>query len=165
MPITASSHLGSPDYPSCSALAWYSCWPGLFPWGGFGKRTPVARTTGVTRYRYDTQPTFLNENISTSIKISLKFVHKGRINNIPALIQILAWDRPGGKPLSEPMVSLQTHVCATRPQSVHPMRDDDKNLRCFARFTPQFYTALGDNGKIRVRRLYSEHEIACKKIW
>ena len=29
-----------------------------------------------------------------SIKISLKFVPKGPINNIPALVQIMAWRRP-----------------------------------------------------------------------
>ena len=33
---------------------------------------------------------FLNENIWISIKISLKFVPKGPINNIPALVQIMA---------------------------------------------------------------------------
>ena len=45
---------------------------------------------------------FLNENAWKSIKISLKFVPKGLINNIPALIQRMAWRRPGDKPLSEP---------------------------------------------------------------
>ena len=60
---------------------------------------------------------FLNENVSISIEISLKFVPKGPINNISALVQIMAWRRPGDKPLSEPMmVSLLTHICVTRPQ-------------------------------------------------
>ena len=36
--------------------------------------------------------------------ISLKCVPKVRINNIPALVQIMAWRRPGDKPLSEPMM-------------------------------------------------------------
>ena len=59
----------------------------------------------------------LNETCRISIKISLKFVPKGPINNIPALVQIMAWRRPGDKPLSEPMVvSLPTHMCITRPQ-------------------------------------------------
>ena len=59
---------------------------------------------------------FLNENVRISIKISLKFVPKGPINNNPALVQIMAWRRPGDKPLSEPMmVSLSTHICVTRP--------------------------------------------------
>ena len=44
---------------------------------------------------------FLNENVKISIKISLKFVPKGPINNIPALVQIMAWRRPRDKPLSE----------------------------------------------------------------
>ena len=52
-----------------------------------------------------------------SIKFSLKFVPKGPINNIPALVQIMAWRRPGDKPLPEPtLVSLLTHICVTRPQ-------------------------------------------------
>ena len=62
---------------------------------------------------------FLNESVWISIKISLKFVPRDPINNIPALVQIMAWRRPGDKPLPEPMmVSLLTHVCITRPQLV-----------------------------------------------
>ena len=62
---------------------------------------------------------FLNENVRISIKISLKFVPKGPINNNPALVQIMAWRQSGDKPLSEPMVvSLLTHICNTRPQLV-----------------------------------------------
>ena len=34
---------------------------------------------------------FFNENVLISIKISLKFVPKGPISNIPALVQIMAW--------------------------------------------------------------------------
>ena len=57
---------------------------------------------------------FLNENVWIAIKISLKFVPKGSVNNIPALIQIMAWRRPGNKPLSEPMmVILLTHIYAS----------------------------------------------------
>ena len=63
---------------------------------------------------------FLYENMQISIKISLKSVPKGPINNIPALVQIMAWRQPGDKPLSEPMmVSLLTHICVTRPQWVN----------------------------------------------
>ena len=47
---------------------------------------------------------FLNENVWIAIKISLNFVRKGPINNISALVQIMAWRRPGDKPLSEPMM-------------------------------------------------------------
>ena len=52
---------------------------------------------------------FLNENIWIPIKISQKFVPKGSINNVPALIPIIAWRRPNDKPLSElMMVNLST---------------------------------------------------------
>ena len=63
---------------------------------------------------------FLNENVWLSIKISLKFVPMSPINNIPTLIQIMAWCWSGNKTLSEPMVvSLLTHKCVTRPQWVN----------------------------------------------
>ena len=42
---------------------------------------------------------YLNENVRSSIKISLEFVPKCQINNMPALAQIMAWRRPGDKPL------------------------------------------------------------------
>ena len=38
---------------------------------------------------------FSNENVWIPIKISLMFVSKGPINNIAALVQIMAWRRPG----------------------------------------------------------------------
>ena len=63
---------------------------------------------------------FLNESIWISIEISLKCVPKGPVNNIPSLVQIMAWRRPGDKPLSEPMmVCLLSHICVTRPQWVN----------------------------------------------
>ena len=47
------------------------------------------------------------------------FVPKGRINNIPSLVQIVAWRQWGDKPLSEQMmVSLLTQICVTRSQWV-----------------------------------------------
>ena len=61
----------------------------------------------------------LNECEWHLIKISLKFVPYVPINNIPALIQLMAWRRAGDKPLSEPMmVSLLTPIYVTRPQWV-----------------------------------------------
>ena len=63
---------------------------------------------------------FVNENVSISIKNPLKFVPNGPINNIPALVQIMAWRRPGDKPLSEPMmVYLPMHICVTGLQWVN----------------------------------------------
>ena len=59
---------------------------------------------------------FLEQNVWISITISLKFVRKSPINNIPALVQIMAWRWSGHKPLSEPMMvslqSLLTLICA-----------------------------------------------------
>ena len=62
---------------------------------------------------------FLNENVWISIKISQKFIPTDLISNNPALVPIMAWRRPGNKPLSEPMtVSLPTHICVALPQWV-----------------------------------------------
>ena len=62
---------------------------------------------------------FFNGSVLILIKISLRFVPKAPINNIPALVQIMAWRRLGDKPLFEPiMLSLLTHICVTRPQWV-----------------------------------------------
>ena len=57
-----------------------------------------------------------NENIWISIKISLK----GPINKNPALVQRVAWRRPGDKPLSGPVMAIRlwTQICVTRPQWV-----------------------------------------------
>ena len=70
----------------------------------------------------------LNENVWVLIKISLKLVPTGTINNIQALIQIMTLHRPGDMPLSEPMVGLMpygnnwlthwgrvTHICVGTP--------------------------------------------------
>ena len=47
------------------------------------------------------KPIFFNENVWILIKMSLTFVPKGPIYNIPSLVQIMAWRHPGDKPLSE----------------------------------------------------------------
>ena len=66
---------------------------------------------------------FVNEKFRIWNKISLKFVPKGQINNVPSLVQIMVWRRPGDKPLSEPMmVKSLTHICVTRPQWVKKSR-------------------------------------------
>ena len=56
---------------------------------------------------------FFNENILISINISRKFVPEGPISNKQALVQIMAWRRPGDKPLSEPML-FSLHICVSR---------------------------------------------------
>ena len=53
---------------------------------------------------------FLTENVSISLQISLKFVPKAGLSNIPALVQIMAWHQPGDRPLSEPMMVTSIYV-------------------------------------------------------
>ena len=58
-----------------------------------------------------------------SIEISLKIIHEDPTNNIPRLVQIVAWRPSGDKPLSKSMmVSLPTHICVTPLQRVNPFR-------------------------------------------
>ena len=53
------------------------------------------------------------------IKMYLFRLNLSEINNIPALVQIMAWCRPGDKPLSKPMLfSLLKDMCVTWPQWV-----------------------------------------------
>ena len=81
----------------------------------------------------------LNENVLISIKISLKFIPMGPINNIPALVQIMAWRRPGDKPLSEPIMIISlAHICVTRPQWVNSdfKRELISRVKHFKTWTP-----------------------------
>ena len=52
---------------------------------------------------------FVNEKYCILVKISLKIVTKGPIDNNPALVQIMTWRRISDKPLCEPML-----ICSTR---------------------------------------------------
>ena len=85
------------------------------------------------------QTTFSNTfpwmTVWISIKISLKFGPRVPINNIPALVQIMACRRPGDKPLSEPMmVSLLKHICVARPQWVNTLHTSDAFINVFLIF-------------------------------
>ena len=80
---------------------------GLTHWG-WDKMAAISQTTFSNAFSW-------RKNVRISFKISLKFVPKGPINNIPALVQIIAW----WQPLSESMVVRSlTHVCVTQPQWV-----------------------------------------------
>ena len=61
---------------------------------------------------------FFNKNVWILTKISLKFVLRDPIYNIPALVLIMAWRRPGDKPLSEPMMVLSTDACIRHSASM-----------------------------------------------
>ena len=92
-----------------SGALWHA-YRGLHGW----KRINILRLRQNGRHFADNtfNRIFVNENIRISIKFSLKFLPKGPINNIPTLVQIMAWRRPGDKPLSEPlMVILLMHIC------------------------------------------------------
>ena len=84
---------------------WYTHHPGssFTSWVGLNSLRPRQNR----RYFADDvfKCNFLNENVWIPIKISLKPVPKGPINNIPALVQIMAWRRTGDKPLSEPILT------------------------------------------------------------
>ena len=63
--------------------------------------------------------------------ISLNFVPKDPINNIPALVQIMAWHEPGNKSLSKPMMTtLLTHICLNLSQWVNKMTSLFQKMRC-----------------------------------
>ena len=61
----------------------------------------------------------MNEKFCILIKISLKFVPKGPIDNDPALVKIMAWRRIGDKPLSEPMLALFTDAYMRHSASIN----------------------------------------------
>ena len=110
---------------------------------------------------------FLNENVWISLRISLKFVPNGPINNIPALVQIMAWRRPGDKPLSESMmVSFPPHICVTRPQwvnnAVHFKIEQcvDKYLRFYIKMPSYQYRKSHCGDKTVVRSSYRHNRIS-----
>ena len=110
-------------YEAEPKLIVYQWWPSSFTsydvWSPKIINTLRPRQDGRHFPDYILKCIFLNTNVWISLTISLKCVRKVRISNIPSLVQIMAWRRPGDKPLSEPlMVSLLTHVCVTRPQWV-----------------------------------------------
>ena len=73
---------------------------------------------------------FLNESVWISIKISLTFVPRDQINNVPALVHIMAWHRPRDKPLPGPMmVNLLKLICVTLHQWV-TQQYYDLSTRC-----------------------------------
>ena len=83
---------------------------------------------------------FFNENVWIWLKISLKFVADGPINDIPALVQTKALRRQFDKPLSEPMMDrLPTHICITRPQCVNVVWKHMNGHFCGVCYTPTMF--------------------------
>ena len=101
---------------------------------------------------------FLNENVWIAIKISLEFVPRGPTNNIPTLVQIMAWRRSGDKLLSEPMmVSLPTHICVIRPQWVNLTMHMKKlifiAMHCTCVLTDNHFREIGISRRSQIRKL------------
>ena len=97
-------------YVILDQLYWIMLW--LTHWG-WNKMSTISQMT--------LSNAFSLMKLNISVKISLKFVPKGPMNNIPSLVQIMAWHCPCNKPLSEPMMlSLLIHICITRPQWNEP---------------------------------------------
>ena len=97
---------------TATCTCWTGCWEGpvrgrhpLTYWGR-DKMDAISQTIYSSAF-------FMDENIWIPIKISLKFVPEGPVNNIPALVQIMAWRRPGDKPLSEPMMVSYRRIYAS----------------------------------------------------
>ena len=99
----------------CCVLWWFGHWgnfmtasmPLMQPYHIEAERAAIFQTTFLNTFSW-----------IKMYKFRLRYPN-GPINYIPALFQIMAWRRPGDKPLSEPMVvCLLTHICVTRPQWV-----------------------------------------------
>ena len=61
---------------------------------------------------------FVSVNVGILIKISLKFLPKGPIDNNSTLVQIMSWCRIGDKPLSEPMLTRLTEFWKIAPSVI-----------------------------------------------
>ena len=98
--------INSPRLPACHDTLGTS----LTHWG-WDKMDVVSQTTLWNAFSW-----------MKMLEFRLKF-HWSLFLNIPALVQIMAWRRPGDKPLSEPMmVVLPMHICVTRPPWVNTLR-------------------------------------------
>ena len=90
---------------------------------------------------------FLNENVWILIKISLKFFPSGPINNIPALVQSMAWHRHYLKQ----WWLVYWRICVTRPQWVY-------------RVTPSIYHATSLEQMV-VHIVLASHQYTCVLHW
>ena len=109
---------------------------------------------------------FLNENVWIVLKISLKFVPSVHINNITALVQIMAWCRPGDKPLSEPMmISLLTHTFVTRPQWINASFPRRKWQKPYRYETFSWWIYLTECARIAAYKLKSKKIRLSRHRW
>ena len=72
----------------------------------------------LTHWSWNKMATLSNGIIGTLIKIWLKYVSEGAIDNMSALVQIMAWRRTGKKPLPEPIMTQFAYAYMYCPASV-----------------------------------------------
>ena len=80
----------------------YMNWSGVFTHWGRDKIATISQTTVSNVFSWMKMYEF-------RLKFHWSLFLGGPINNIPALVQIMAWRRPDGKPLSEPMMVQWAH--------------------------------------------------------
>ena len=69
----------------------------------------------------------MNQKFCILIRISLKFVPKGQIDNKAVLVQVMAWLRTGGKSLPETMLIQCTDIyAALRRDELNGQKDQVK---------------------------------------
>ena len=140
-PVTITSNWSLP-------MAWRLC--GTMPYQVINTLRPRQNGWPPFRRRHFQTHFFLYENVWISIEIPLNFVPKAPINNIPVLVKIMAWRRPGDEQFSEPMmVRLPTHICVSRPQWVNiPKRG--RRQACRSSFLGEVTKATLINPPIRL---------------
>ena len=67
----------------------------------------------------------------------MKFVPKVQINNISALVQIMAWPHPGNKPLSEAMLACYTDTYMRHLAPVSESVKDRMHALCHESAIPE----------------------------
>ena len=112
-PLLSTSLRQSPHCSLVRGMGWNYR---LTHWGR-DKMAAVSKTTFSNAFSWMEMHEF---HLRFHWRLSLRFW----INNIPALVQIMAWGRSGDKPLSEPMiVNLLSHVRITCAQWVKDLKE------------------------------------------
>ena len=110
----------------------------------------------LTNWDWDKMDAISQTAFSSTFSFSLKIASKGPINNVQALIKMMAWRRPCGKPLSEAMiVSLLIYSCVTQPEWVKR----EHSMIISAECAPIAYSTITDimNNVPINWRLYPDH--------
>ena len=105
---------------------------------------------------------FLIENFLILNEISLKYIPYGLVDNMAALVQIMAWRRTGDRPLSEPMLVCFIDAYIRHSTSMSQSAVTSHNCSVF-RWTcvAQFLYDLGNKLPSEVSKLY----VTCIKLF